>query len=218
MLVQGGSCRLVMYRRPSDNQVLIPVEVKATDNGFRFEYVNALSQVVKYFVTQLSTMYGVVFVDRNDDTDTFSFGGREFTKADAIVGSDQARNFETLGLCTGLLTILDEEGESTVAVAIWNNGVLYVPTSTEDTAKPICLKEINMSNDALSQPLSDTLRAPLGNLYSRTQGIYYDDLVDILADSGLTIRALDCSRQPQHSNNFVGLRLQADTSQIWLNG
>lgn len=218
LLVSGGSCHVPLLLRQSDNQTLLPVDVLTSGTGFRWAYVSALSQADQTFVAQLMAIYGYVYVTRDDETDTFSFAGTEFTNAVAIVNNDAAVTFTTLGLCEGLTTIRDEEDEAKIALGIWYNGVLYVPTSTEDTAKPVCLTSLNINRAATSQALGVTLGSPRGNLYARTQGIYYEDLTDILSESGLTIRALDCSQQIQSITDFPGIRLQASVTDLWLNG
>lgn len=218
LLVSGGSCRVPIFLRQSDNQTLMPVDVLASGTGFRWAYVSALSQDDQTFIKQLIDIYGYVYVSRNDETDTFSFAGAEITNDVAIINSDPAVTFTTLGLCEGLTAIRDEEDEATIALGIWHNGVLYVPTSTEDTAKPVCLTSLSFNRAATSQALGVTLQSPRGNLYSRTQGVYFEDLTDILSESGLTIRALDCSLQIQSVTDFPGIRLQASTTDLWLNG
>jgi hypothetical protein len=218
LLVQGGACRLIMYRRPSDDAVMVPSDVRPSGTGFNWEYLNARSQAARELAGIYASMYGYVFVDRNDEPDTFNFIGREFTSADVIKADNAADNFATLGLCEGLTTIRDEEDESTIALGIWHNGVLYVPTSTEDTEKAICVTSLNINQTATTQKLGVILGSPRGNLYGRTQGIYFDDLADILSESGLKLRALDCSLQIQSVTDFTGIRLQASTTDLWLNG
>lgn len=218
LLVQGGACRLIMYRRPSDGVIMVPSDIKTSATGFTWAYLNARSQAARELAGIYASMYGYVYVERNDEPDTFNFMGKEFTSADTIKADNAVDNFAALGLCEGLTSIRDEEDESTIALGIWHNGVLYVPTSTEDTDKPVCLTSLNINRAATTQALGVTLRSPRGNLYARTQGIYYDDLTDILSDSGLTIRALDCSQQIQSVSDFPGIRLQASTTDLWLNG
>lgn len=135
-----------------------------------------------------------------------------------FVQGDKFDRFDTLGLCQGILQIYDEEQEAIIANAVWDNGTLYVPVYTADGGLKTCARNLQLSEESAIAPLSQMIENSSRCFYGSIDGITYDDLTDVLSESGLTIKPVEIAIDASASVELPGLRLACDTTQLWLNG
>lgn len=186
--------------------------------NFSYTYIDDLNNQQKEIVNQLKQIYGSLVIPETGNTKVITLAGMKITSSDMKITDSLAENFELAGLFEGVTQIYDEEGTSQIANGIWCNGVLYIPTTVEGGIERKCLGTFYVAEAKLNDPLSSLVKAETGVFYGSTAGIAYADLVDILSESGLTIKPIDCSNQVQSPTTLPGLKAQCDTTQLWLNG
>lgn len=191
----------------------------AVDNrSFVFENISDETSTYQKAIREIENIFGSVIVTSDEYGTEIYYGGHTFKSTEVISDEGKFENFETLGLCQGILQIYDEEQDSIIANAVWNNGTLYVPVYTAEGGLKTCARNLQLSEEPAIAPLSQMIANSSRCFYGSIDGITYDDLTDVLSESGLTIKPLEIAIDASASVELPGLRLACDTTQLWLNG
>lgn len=218
LLVSGGSVHLLQrpWAPAETDQVIVDFNFGARE--FSVETISDQDSDTIKEIEKLQAIYGQVIFDLNDDASEVYANGKTFTTDNVFDGGDKFDRFDTLGLCQGILQIYDEEQDSIIANAVWNNGTLYVPVYTADGGLKTCARNLQLTDESAIAPLSQMIEESSRCFYGSIDGITYDDLTDVLSESGLTIKPLEIAIDASASVELPGLRLACDTTQLWLNG
>lgn len=169
-------------------------------------------------IQNLGAIYGYIdFTEIEGEGLTIRVAGNAFAVSDVFEG-DKFDRFNTLGLCQGILQIYDEEQDEIIANAVWDNGTLYVPVYTAEGGLKTCARNLQLTDESAIAPLSQMIEESSRCFYGSIDGITYDDLTDVLSESGLTIKPVEIAIDASASVELPGLRLACDTTQLWLNG
>lgn len=180
--------------------------------------LNDLSSEMQAQVLLYEEFYGYIVTDSFDEGQgTITVNGTAYDLSQSYM-SAVSTNFDNLGLCEGVITIRDEEDESTIACGLFYNGALYVPYVTDTLREPTCFINIQCSGDAQLKSLGELVADSYGNLHGTATGVTVADLEDLMQGYGLTLRPLDCSEQLSSSVELHALPLQAPVNELWLNG
>lgn len=218
LLVSGGCTRVIGSYDESTGEYQVIVDWQENHTVFAYEPISDQEQEVQEFIEKLISIYGIVSVERVANDEALTVEGYTLSAADAYELDDSASNFEYLGLCEGLTEINNEEGDTILGVAIWHNGALYVPVKEPYSNTSYLLTDIQLSEAGLEQPLSVILANPSYISGGQTSYYQYSDLIDVLSESGLTIRKVVVPLDNDFDNELPAIQLACDTTDLWLNG